>query len=138
MLSSPQIIEKKQLRKALRLKGCIFLLAWVTFFIHNVIPHNHIYDNFQNCNKLVHSSFLSITNGDGSLKVDKEHSDQPVCHLSNFLFLTINPEIILAASNRSIHLSPDFSCKKIFIDYNHPCPSDVSEGTASLRAPPVL
>jgi hypothetical protein len=116
------------LRRALKFKAYVFLLAWLTFFAHNVIPHNHANENYETNRNLVHNS----------AKADREHSEEQVCHLSNFLFHTLSPEVLLACSDRDINFIPDLYCAEFYIDNDHSNNSDHLRGISYLRAPPAL
>jgi hypothetical protein len=126
------------LRRALKLKAYIFLIAWLTIFAHNVIPHNHTDENFTVCNELSHSSVPCPSGADITIKFGNIHSDQKVCHLSNFLFHNLSPEAFLAYYQRDINFNPESKGIKIFSDSNHSCISDHLKGTTCLRAPPAL
>ncbi len=128
----------RYLRKALKLKACIFLIAWLTIFAHNVIPHNHDDDNFPVCNELSHNSVPTQSDRDIFIKIDNVHSDQKVCHLSNFLFHNLSTEAFLAYSQRDIDFNPESRRSGIFYDSNHSLISDHFKGTTCLRAPPAL
>jgi hypothetical protein len=116
------------LRRALKLKASVFLLAWFAIFAHNVIPHNHFCENPVPCKQLVHNS----------AKADREHSDEKVCHLSNLLFHTLNPDVFLAVFTRDVNFIPDLRCAGIYIDNDHSNISDHLNGVSLLRAPPAV
>lgn len=116
------------MRRALKLKASVFLLAWFAIFAHNVIPHNHVCDNLATCNQLLHNS----------AKVDREHSEEKVCHLSNLLFHTLNPDVFLAGPARDINFIPDLLCDGFYIDNDHFNNSDHLNGISLLRAPPAV
>jgi hypothetical protein len=116
------------LRRTLKFKASVFLLAWFAIFAHNVIPHNHFCENLGTCDQLVHNS----------AKADREHSEEKVCNLSNLLFHTLNPDIFLAGSTRGISFIPDLHCAGIYVDNDHSNNSDHLNGNSLLRAPPSL
>jgi hypothetical protein len=128
----------RKLRRALKLKAYIFLIAWLTIFAHNVIPHNHADENFSVCNELSHNLVPCPSDEDKSIKFDNVHSDQEVCHLSNFLFHNFSPEAFLAYSQRKINFNPECKGTKIFSGGDHSYISDHLKGTTCLRAPPAL
>jgi hypothetical protein len=116
------------LRRALKFKATVFLLAWFAIFAHNVIPHNHLYDNSVTC---MHFA------GDLT-KADKAHSDEQSCNLSNLLYHTLNPDVFLAGTTRDINFIPDLRCAGVYIDNDHSNNSDHLNGISLLRAPPSL
>jgi hypothetical protein len=126
------------LRKALKFKAGIFLIAWATIFAHNVIPHNHANETFSCCNELSHNLSSNSSDGDGTFKFDSEHSDSKVCHLLNLLFHNLSPEAFLAYSWRDINFNPESHCTKILVDGDHSFISDHLKGSTCLRAPPAL
>jgi hypothetical protein len=126
------------LRRALKFKAYIFLIAWATIFAHNVIPHNHIYENFSGCNELMHGNVSCSDDADRSSRLYNEHSDSKVCHLSNFLFHNLSPEAFLAYSFRDMNFNPESQGTKIYSGGDHSCISDHLKGTTCLRAPPAL
>ena len=126
------------MRRALKFKAYIFLIAWATIFAHNVIPHNHADENFSVCDELSHNSVPCQSDRDISIIIDNVHSDQKVCHLSNFLFHNLSPEAFPAYSQRDINFNPDSKGTNIFSERDHSCISDHLKGTTCLRAPPTL
>lgn len=126
-----------QLRKALKFKAGIFLIAWATIFAHNVIPHNHVYDNTSSPNELTHNISSFSTDGDRTFKPGNEHSGSEACHLLNFLFHNLSPEAFLTFSFRDINFNPESQGTKIIADGDHSCISDHLKGSTCLRAPPV-
>jgi hypothetical protein len=126
------------LRRALKFKACIFLVAWATIFAHNVIPHNHDDENLECFGRLIHNHGLLQSEEDRSSRLDKEHSDSRVCHLSNFLYHNLSPEAFLAYSFRDINFDPQNQSTKIYSGGDHFYISDPFKDTTCLRAPPAL
>jgi len=126
------------LRRALKFKVSVFLLAWFIFFAHNVIPHNHAYENFEACRHLVHDTFSCTSEEDRSAKASNENSHEEVCHLSNILFHNLSPEVFLSHSCRDIHFNPESAVAEVFIDSDNLFNSDHLKGTFFLRAPPMV
>jgi len=116
------------LRRALKFKASVFLMAWFAIFAHNVLPHNHVYDSPGTCMHPV-SDFT---------EADKAHSDEQACNLSNLLFHTLNPDVFLAGSTRDINFFPDLGSIGFYIDNDHSNNSDHLNGISFLRAPPAL
>jgi hypothetical protein len=75
---------------------------------------------------------------DRSSRLDKEHSDSGVCHLSNFLYHNLSPEAFLAYSFRDLNFDPENQSIKIYSGGDHSYISDHLKDTACLRAPPAL
>jgi hypothetical protein len=126
------------LRKAIKIKASVLLLAWVVIFAHSVIPHNHIDENFQGCKEPVHNLFSFSHVEDRSLRLDNEHSDLKTCNLLNSFFHTFNPETFLAFSYRDTGFSTSCPGTSIITDNDYSYFSDHLKGTDFLRAPPAL
>jgi len=126
------------LRTALKFKAYIFLIAWAIIFAHNVIPHNHSDANFAYCSGLIHNHGSSQSEGDRSTRLNNEHSDSKVCHLSNFLYQNFIPEAFLACSFRDMNFNPENQGTTICSDGEHFYISDRLKHTTCLRAPPAL
>ena len=125
------------MRKAIKIKAFIFLLAWAMIFAHSIIPHNH-FENLQGCDELVHNSFLCSPDDDKSLKLENERSELQVCHLSNSLFNIFNPEIFLAFPGRDINFVPVSLATGIIPVSGQSYISDHLKSAGFLRAPPTL
>jgi len=109
----------------------------MSFFVHTVIPHNHIHDDFAGCKQLLHHS-VSCTSEEGiPYNAGKEHTDENVCHLSNFLFHSLNTDFFLVCSTKSVNIIPDSPGTDICISNENLFISELLKGTSFLRAPPL-
>jgi hypothetical protein len=126
------------LRKAIKIKASVLLLAWSVIFAHSVIPHNHIDENFLGCMGPLHYLFSFSPCEDTSLRFDNAHSDIKTCSLLNSFFHTFNPEIFLAYTYRDAGFTPSCPGRSLITDNNYSCFSDHLKGTDFLRAPPAL
>jgi hypothetical protein len=126
------------LRRALKFKAYIFLIAWATIFAHNLIPHNHADASLTLCSGLIHFHGTLQSEGDRSTKLNNEHSDSKVCHFSNFLYQNLSPEVLLAGSCRDINFNPENQGAKFYSDGEHFYITDHLKDNPCLRAPPAL
>jgi hypothetical protein len=126
------------LRKAIKIKTFVLLLAWSVIFAHSVIPHNHIDESFQGCKGPVHNLFSFSPVEERLLRLDNAHSDLRTCNLLNSFFHTFNPEIFLAYSFRDTGFTPSCPGSSIITDNDYSYFSDHLKGTDLLRAPPAL
>jgi len=125
------------LRKALKLKASVFIIAWLALFVHNVIPHHHIDNNCESFGHLAHNP-VSCTDDTGhAARADNEHQDEHVCSLSNLLFHSLNPEIFLSCSGINPDFNPDLPVSVFYIGFNKFISSAGTGGTCLLRAPPL-
>lgn len=125
------------MRKLLKIKASLLITAWFMLFAHDVIPHNHVYDEAHQC---VHETCT----GDGyqitthlSFKAQGSGPDQHICRISNLLFHTLHPEIIFAELSRDFTFGPaDTACE--LINNNSALRKFCNlRGTSLLRAPPL-
>jgi hypothetical protein len=126
------------LRKAVKIKASVLLLAWAVIFAHSIIPHNHIDENFQGLKESLHnlSSFTPVENR--PLKLDNEHSDLETCNLLNSFFHSFSPEIYFAYSHSDTGFSISCPGISIITDNDYSYFSDHLKGTDFLRAPPTI
>lgn len=124
------------MRRAVKLKASVFLIAWFVMFFHSIIPHNHVYECIPGCSDRSEITLTDLLFPDSSLKIEKEHSDPGACHLGNSLFNTHNPEIFLAYSFRVINFTPERPVTSILTYTNFPHNFKHLKGTDYLRAPP--
>jgi hypothetical protein len=114
------------------------MLAWAIIFMHSIIPHNHVDDSVKGCSTLIHNVSSCGADENQSLKVEKEHSDQRICHLANSIFSSHNSEIFLAYSFRDLKFISDSPCFEINTGLHFSYISKHLRGTEFLRAPPVI
>jgi hypothetical protein len=126
------------LRKAVKIKASVLLLAWAVIFAHTIIPHNHIDEDFQGCKETVHNLSSFPPYEDKSLKLDNEHSDLKTCNLLNSFFHIFNPELFLPYSYRDTGFSTSCPGISIITDNDYSNFSDHLKGTDFLRAPPTI
>jgi hypothetical protein len=125
------------LRKALKLKASVFIIAWTALFIHNVIPHNHPDESREYFGHLMHNSLSCNDDLNGSEKISGGHYDDHVCQISNLLYHTPSPEILLSKSVIDQDFNPDLPVSGIFFNSNRLFYSSASGGICQLRAPPL-
>ncbi len=73
------------LRKAVKTKASVLLIAWLLIFIHGVIPHHHL-ENLNGCHELFHNEKTSSHENDRSVKFVSSASDVRICHASGLLY----------------------------------------------------
>lgn len=125
------------MRKYIRIKASVFLLAWISFFSHSIIPHNHIDYDFAGCKHLVHNIH---TDSDGDALqhyAGANHPVEKVCHLSNLIFNTIHPDIIPVFFKSRIVFVPQSEKSTLCDNENNLFIGDQSESSFFLRAPPL-
>jgi hypothetical protein len=125
------------LRRVLKIKACIILLAWLAIFLHNTIPHNHIYENISGCHELIHDSAAGTDNtGKSSLLVSLP-SEIHVCHISGFLFHSFNPDNLITHPLKNIIFCSGALKSPVVLYTDQSYVSDHFHGSISFRAPPA-
>ena len=125
------------MRKALKLKALMLLMAWMMIFAHNVIPHNHPEDCVAGCHELVHGTNPD-RNDTGTLPIYRGQSeDINVCHISNLLFQQISQDNFFFRYDIELGLDPSVFSEQLPFLYTQEFISDPVIGSTSLRAPPV-
>lgn len=123
-------------RKRIRIKTFLLLLAWLVIFAHSTIPHRHSDDN---CIQTADCSPSQASSGN-ELLMSVMFTDQPaevtICHLSNILFQNLNPENFQLAGASETIIIPVFITGKIYISSTISLISPQSCSTVGFRAPP--
>jgi hypothetical protein len=124
------------LRKGIKIKSSVLLLAWLVIFAHGVIPHNHMQEGHEGCSDIVHNVSIGISDCDKAPFLEDQPDDAKVCHFSNFLFKQIEQDNFIFPSLTESKLSTEsISCS--FSDKSSNCYISVPYfGTSPLRAPP--
>lgn len=125
------------MKRAIKIKAYVMLLAWLTIFAHNVIPHNHIEDNMAICHSLVHNTPSDCNNAGSKENYLNQPGDITVCHISNLLFHSFNQENFIAWTTNDINLSPLRIADKILPVENQSYFSDHFGACFLFRAPPA-
>lgn len=125
------------MRRALKLKAYFILLAWMTIFVHNVIPHNHIEENVFGCHDLIHNSPESRGVDAKSPVFVSQPCEVTVCHVSNFLFHTFSQEDLFTSVSQIAALKPVGLQEEIIVFPEEKHASEHYPGCFLLRAPPA-
>jgi len=113
------------------------LIAWMTIFMHNVIPHNHVEDIPSGCHDIVHATATDKNDCGKSDRIVNIPGEITVCHFSAFLFHNINHENLIAGSSQELILDPLRIGDTIFPCEDQSYISDNSGGSLLFRAPPT-
>ena len=125
------------LRRFLKIKAYSILIAWLTIFVHNAIPHNHIYENLTCCKELIHNSFHGNYNPVRSSDAITQSPDAKICHVSTFLFSNFNHDNLIVHFSQDFIFNSDPLIDKVISVTEQSYISDHFHGTTSFRAPPV-
>lgn len=107
-------------------------------FIHNSIPHNHVYENHEGCNEAVHqSTATSGHHSDLSVELISEPEETTVCHLSGFMFYNFNPDNLTVYSVKEIVHPIETTVQLLSTSFSQLYIPDHNYGSTSFRAPPV-
>lgn len=125
------------MRKAIKIKVFILFVAWLTIFVHSIIPHNHIEEN-HGCQYLVHYSHETSVDQDGSVKLLNQPENIKVCHLSGLLFQNPAPENLLLHTTGIVSILSYSPGITIIFDPVQNIITGISPSFVSLRAPPSV
>jgi hypothetical protein len=125
-------------RKALKLKTYLMLVAWMMIFMHNIIPHNHIDDNITGCHDVIQKTAPDNNKSDVTKGFTNQPCDVTVCHISGFLFHNFNQENLLNGTSQELNLNPLRIADPVIACENQSYISDHPEGTFLFRAPPII
>jgi hypothetical protein len=124
------------LRRALKIKAYTLLLAWIVIFAHNVIPHNHS-DEYTTCSHQIINCNDDRSNlAERTVTIQNRPAGDTVCHLSNLLFHSFNPENLFNCSLKKVDFIPCSHAEKIVITNSNSDYSENSPGISLFRAPP--
>jgi hypothetical protein len=125
------------LRRNLKIKAYTILVAWLMIFMHNIIPHNHLQENFTGSHQLVQSEFPDNSDTGRTTEFNIPLHEISVCHISNFLYHNFNPDHLI------IHTIKDFNVGSVSLAGFIPIVTEQSfvsdhfYGSALFRAPPA-
>jgi hypothetical protein len=125
-------------RRAVKIKAYFILIAWMTIFIHNVIPHNHIEDNFTCCSNIVHKSVGNNNDQITTARLLSQPEEQTVCHASGLLFHNLSQENLATCLPQQINLTPLRIADRIIPFEDQSYFSDHYRGSTPFRAPPEI
>jgi len=127
------------LRRAIKIKASVFILAWVMILSHNIIPHNHLQEENTAFPDAGFICDISPDNhSDLSIKFMVTPDDGNICQISNILFNNFNPDnlVLVSLTDYNIGIFPEINPAIInpeplfmFNYYN---------GSTSLRSPPSV
>ena len=125
------------MRKAIRIKAAILIVAWSAIFLHGVVPHNHIEGSSTGCQNFFHYTNLEKGLVDRTIRFGNNPSEKSGCTWSGYIYHNVNSENLLIFSEQSMLISsPEVYNSKachssvLFI-------TDPHKGISSLRAPPL-
>lgn len=125
------------MRKALKSKALVLLIAWSVIFAHGIVPHNHSDEFIHCCHNLVDSHSQSSELSDKTLLYDSIPSGETVCHYSGFLFLQLNADHIIILSDKAVFQNPAEKQVSDLPEKSKQFISDPHPGSSALRAPPL-
>jgi len=79
------------------------MLAWFIIFMHGIIPHNHLQENFNGCHELLCKVTPEKGICDLSSKFKHPPADEEVCHFSSLLFNNLTQDNFLISTNKETH-----------------------------------
>jgi len=125
------------LRKGIKTKASIVLLAWLVTFAHGVIPHNHMQEGHEGCTGIIHNiSEKSDTCDDLAVFAEKP-VDLKICHISGLLFKQFDTDCSLISTIKDTRLIPVFISEFRPVANSECFFSEPYFGSSSLRAPPA-
>lgn len=124
------------MRRAIKIKTSILLLAWLVIFAHSIIPHNHIDDTCSPAGRMPQGSTASIDFQSKSVQVEPQPADHKICHISSLLFQNFNPENLFPYFSGQIVFMPVFITGKIYIHSGNSFISPHQISSVAFRAPP--
>jgi len=125
------------LKKAVKIKTFTIFLAWIVIFAHNIIPHNHLSDNFEGCRELIHEVNASKKVGDTHFQLKNLPEGVNSCHFSNILFNKLCQDNVLFSTSREDHIVPVTIISSVLVNKSELFLFRPFYGSSSLRAPPA-
>jgi hypothetical protein len=92
------------LKKVIKIKAYIFLLAWTMMFGHGIIPHTHSLVCNTSCHKLLHKTDSNKSDHDTELKFRSHPEEVNVCHINIFLYHNYSHDNLLCELNHNTYL----------------------------------
>ncbi len=112
------------------------LIAWMTIFMHNVIPHNHVEDTLTGCHDIVHTTSSEKNDCGKSDRYESLPGEEMVCHASAFLYHNFSHENLITCSPQELNLNPLRIADTIVPCEDQSYYSDHPGGSLLFRAPP--
>ncbi|MFN8211863.1 MAG: hypothetical protein U0T33_12980 [Bacteroidales bacterium] len=125
------------MRKALKIKTSVLLVAWMVIFTHSIIPHSHADECLADHGEAIHSISTAQVSHDNSVKISSKPAEEKVCHLLNQVFQSFNPENSIPISEGSISFVPAFKPGKIYVVLSNSFSSSYTVSSEPFRGPPA-
>jgi hypothetical protein len=124
--------------RSVKIKAFIVFLAWGVVFLHGVIPHIHLNEQYGSCSSLLHESDFSEQGSIDSDHIKGGHNDhEKVCHFSTIMYQQQGFADMLANSSQKPRIIPSVIILSVIIyDQDNILPI-AKTGPSHLRAPPV-
>jgi hypothetical protein len=126
------------LYRSVKIKAFIVLLAWGIVFLHGVIPHIHLNEQYGCCHSLLHDSDTTEQDNCNVVHFKGIPTDhEKVCHFSTIMFQQQGFEELLVNTTQRPHIVPvDKILSAIVCDQDN-FRSLSETGPSLLRAPPA-
>jgi hypothetical protein len=124
-------------RKGLKIKAYLILIAWMTIFMHNVIPHNHIEECLAVCQGTNDRSAGDSHVAAGITQLGSQSSESTVCHASSLLFHNLSQENLVTRASEELIPEPNIMAAIIFPVGEQSYFSNHPENSLLFRAPPA-
>lgn len=128
----------KGLRKRIKIKAYIFLLAWLVIFAHSIVPHNHFEENKAGCHELFHGASAGHEDNNHNQEYKNQPESEITCHFSAFLFNKFDQENLIIITQKVSIFSLPLLTGNINPSTPEFCFSEPYYGTSLLRAPPKV
>ncbi len=107
------------LRKAIRIKASILLLAWFVIFAHGIIPHNHLDNPCSDCHNILHTEGVENASSDRPMDYHSLPAEKTVCHYSGFIFYELSSDNLINASDRAVIINPPGCADIKYLQFNN-------------------
>jgi hypothetical protein len=126
------------LRNGIKIKAFTLLLAWLVIFVHGVIPHHHVDEDFSDCQNILQPAYQDVGHDNQADTYKRLPAEETVCHYSGLIFSHLNSDDQVFFSEAPIFLCPVGFFTQEIITTNFLIENDPQTGISFLRAPPYI
>jgi hypothetical protein len=124
-------------KRAVKIKAYLFLLAWIIIFAHGLIPHDHAEDLCNGGRGISTECDHHGSQSHSSAIAFNQPDNDKVCHLVNILFQNFSADNFLPFSAQETVSVPEGNPGKIYIHFSHSLIDQHCRSYLAFRAPPV-
>ncbi|MDT8401959.1 MAG: hypothetical protein RQ743_09705 [Bacteroidales bacterium] len=133
------------MRKAIKIKTSLMLLAWSVIFLHGIIPHNHLEQRDAGCSHICHQGTQEKDDSEIAIQsnlllrniVYDNEQNEMICHFASELIHQNDIDKVFINETGNFKLTPVLTGKQCIIRTSPGSIIKAAYSLMPLRAPPM-